>query len=162
MCAALSLVAAQSFAGDYHFGVDLVCSDCHVMHYSQSHGDTLNAYFTPIAGGPHEFLLRNDVNDLCLSCHDGQAFAPDVLEDHSGGFVRQAGGLNLVGGVGDYAAIHGHSLGSTDVAPGSSPAWSNPAGLNCADCHAPHGRAAGLPTGSPEAARGGYRNRSAA
>jgi hypothetical protein len=36
----LGLVAMASlcFAGDFHYGINLICSDCHVMHYSQSHG----------------------------------------------------------------------------------------------------------------------------
>ncbi|MEK7347802.1 MAG: hypothetical protein AABZ94_02925, partial [Candidatus Eisenbacteria bacterium] len=29
--------AATATAGDYHTGASLVCSDCHVAHYSQSH-----------------------------------------------------------------------------------------------------------------------------
>src|SRR5215510_9516074 len=128
VCAAVSLVASQGFAGDYHFGVDLICSDCHVMHYSQSHGTNPDGsgLFTPLAGGPHEFLLRNDINDLCLSCHEGQTFAPDVFETNTNSYVRQAGALNMVGGSADYPPTTGHTLGSTAVAPGSSPAWSDP------------------------------------
>lgn len=152
----LALVAGTAFAGDYHMGQSLICADCHVMHYSQTHGNNPNGsgIFTPLgASGPYEFLLRNDVNDLCLSCHDNQAFAPDVFESHGNGYLRQAGALNEVGGNGLYPPATGHTLGSTDVAPGSSPAWSNPAGLECVNCHSPHGRAAsGLPT------NGGYRN----
>lgn len=147
--------AAVASAGDYHFGVDLICSDCHVMHYSQSHGTNPNGtgISTPLANGPHEYLLRNDINDLCLSCHDGQAFAPDVFQAHSNGYVRQAGALNEVGGVSPYFAADGHTLNSTAVAPGSNPAWSDADGLKCTDCHSPHGRA---PSGFP--AQGGYRN----
>jgi hypothetical protein len=147
--------AGVAFAGDYHFGVDLICSDCHVMHYSQSHGTNPNGtgIFVAPSNGPHEYLLRNDVNDLCLSCHDGQGFAPDVFESHANGYVRQAGALNEVGGNGQYPPSTGHTLNSTDVAPGSNPAWSNPDGLNCVNCHSPHGRAQ---SGSP--AYGGYRN----
>jgi hypothetical protein len=156
-CLVLGLLAmaVPSFAGDFHSGINLICSDCHVMHASQSHGYNPNGSgtFTPLGAAPVEFLLRNDINDLCLSCHDGQAWAPDVMEAHSNGYVRQAGALNVVGGNGLYPPATGHTLGSTEVAPGSSPAWSNPAGLQCTDCHAAHGRAA---TGTP--ANGGYRN----
>ena len=156
---ALSLVASLSFAGDYHFGVTLICSDCHVMHYSQSHGYNANGSgnFAALgAGGPYGFLLRNDVNDLCNSCHDGQVWAPDVVEANSGPVSnRQAGALNVVGGNGQYPPATGHTLGSTAVAPGSNPAWSNPQGLNCADCHAVHGRANNLPA---TITNGGYRN----
>ncbi len=155
LVASLAL-ASFAFAGDFHFGASLVCSDCHVMHASQQHGYNPNGTgnFSPIgANGPYEFLLRNDVNELCLSCHDGQAWAPDVFETHANGYVRQAGALNEEGGNGLYPPSAGHTLNSTSVAPGSSPAWSNPNGLNCADCHAVHGRVA---TGTP--APGGYRN----
>lgn len=151
----MALVAGTAFAGDYHVLQKLICSDCHTMHYSQSHGTNPNGtgIFTPLGGaGPYEFLLRNDINDLCLSCHDGQAFAPDVFESHSNGYLRQAGALNEVGGNGLYPPTTGHTLGSTAQAPGSNPAWSNPTGLECADCHNPHGSTTGyrnLRAGSP-------------
>ena len=155
MAAALSLVASLSFAGDYHFGVDLICSDCHVMHASQSHGYNPNGsgnYTVP--DGTHHFLLRKDINDLCLSCHDGQAWAPDVFEANFNSYVRQAGGLNEVGGNGFYPPATGHTLGSADPAPGGT--WSNPDGLSCVNCHAPHGRTKG--NLGAFAAQGGYRN----
>ena len=137
----LVIAAIPAYAGDYHKGVNLVCSDCHVMHYSQQHGYNANGggVTTPLANGPHEFLLRNDINDLCLSCHDGQSFAPDVLGAHGNGYVRQAGALNEVGGAAPYYEADGHTLGSTDVAPGSNPPWNDAEGLQCTDCHAPHG-----------------------
>ena len=28
-------MASWSFAGDYHSGINLICTDCHVMHFSQ-------------------------------------------------------------------------------------------------------------------------------
>jgi predicted CXXCH cytochrome family protein len=139
---AVVALASLSYAGDYHAGINLVCQDCHVMHYSQQHGynaDGTGNHTALGAGGPNEFMLRNDVNDLCLSCHDGQAWAPDVFESHSNGYVRQAGALNEVGGNASYPPTSGHTLGSTDVAPGSNPPWSNPNGLECVDCHAAHG-----------------------
>jgi len=139
---ALAAMASVSAAGDFHHGSTLICSDCHVMHYSQSHGYNADGTgsTTPLgAGGPFEFLLRNDINDLCLSCHNGQSWAPDVLEAHGNGYVRQAGALNEVGGGGLYPPTADHTLGSTDVAPGSDPAWNNADGLECTDCHAAHG-----------------------
>ena len=153
---AVATWSSGAVAGDYHYSTDLVCSDCHVMHYSQQHGYNPDGtgLFTPLGGaGPHHYLLRNDINDLCLSCHDGQGWAPDVLEAHGNGYVRQAGALNEEGGNGLYPPTTGHTLNTTDTAPGSSPAWNNPDGLNCTDCHAPHGRADGGVT-----APGGYRN----
>ncbi len=150
---ALVVVAAGPvMAGDYHYGINLICQDCHVMHYSQQHGYNPNGSgnFTALgAGGPYEYLLRNDINDLCLSCHNGQGFAPDVFEAHGNGYVREAGGLNEVGGDGQYPPPTGHTLGATDVAPGGT--FTNAEGLDCADCHAVHGRST-LP------APGSYRN----
>jgi hypothetical protein len=137
---AMAGLPAVALAGDFHNGSTLMCSDCHVMHYSQQHGynpDGSGIWVQPNAG-PHAFLLRNDVNALCLSCHDGNAWAPDVLESHANGYVRQAGALNEVGSVAPYPETTGHTLGSTDVAPGGT--WSDPVdGVTCVSCHRPHG-----------------------
>lgn len=145
VCVAVLALASTAFAGDYHSGTSLLCYDCHVMHYSQSHGYNANGsgIFTPLNGGPHEFLLRDDVNNLCLACHEGQNFAPDVFEANTQSYVRQAGALNEEGGNGLYPPTTGHSLNSTAIAPGSNPPWSDPNGLNCANCHSVHGGNAG-------------------
>jgi hypothetical protein len=153
---AVAAVAGLSWAGDYHYNQDLVCTDCHTMHFSQQHGynpDGSGNFAVPGGAGPHTYLLRNDVNDLCLSCHNGQTFAPDVFEANTNSYTRQGGALNEAGGSADYPEATGHTLGSTATAPGSSPAWSNPIGLECTDCHSGHGR-----TSSGTAAPGGYRN----
>jgi hypothetical protein len=137
---AVVAMTSVSFAGDYHSGSSLICSDCHVMHYSQSHGYNANGsgIFTPLgAGGPFHYLLRDDINDLCLACHDNQTWAPDVFEGHGNGYVRSGGALNELGGNGLYPEATGHTLNSTAVAPGGT--WSNPDGLNCTNCHSPHG-----------------------
>jgi hypothetical protein len=150
-------LASLAFAGDFHSGITLVCQDCHVMHGSQEHGyeaDGTGNFTQPGGSAPYHYLLRNDVNELCLSCHNGQAWAPDVFEAHSNGYVRQAGALNEEGGNGLYPPATGHTLNSTDVAPGSNPAWSNPDGLNCANCHAVHG--SGM--GANWAGAGSFRN----
>jgi len=138
--AALVLMwAGSAAAGDYHTTTTLICSDCHVMHYSQSHGynDDGGGFSTPLGGGPHEYLLRNEVNELCLTCHDNQTFAPDVFEEGTGGYVREAGALNDEASTGNYHPADGHTLGSTDVAPGGT--WTSAEGLECASCHNPHG-----------------------
>jgi len=141
LCALLlvAFLPLLAVAGDYHTGSTLVCSDCHVMHYSQSHGYNADGTgsFTPLGGsGPYEYLLRNDVNDLCLTCHDGSSYAPDVLGVNTNSYVREAGALNRLG---DGTEATGHTLDATTTAPGSSPAWNNPDGLECVDCHQPHG-----------------------
>lgn len=144
------LVPMAAMAGHYHRQATLVCSDCHTMHFSQQHGymdaDSTLGYgsqfpggFTPLGGaGPHPYLLRNEVNDLCLTCHDGQTFAPDVLGANTNSYARAAGALNHIGD-GVVAEQTGHTLGSTDPAPGSTPAWSSAVGLECTNCHFPHG-----------------------
>ena len=146
------LVPMAAMAGDYHRSATLVCSDCHTMHFSQQHGymgaDSLLGVgssfpggFTPLGGaGPHKYLLRNEVNELCLTCHDGQTFAPDVLGANTNGYVRMAGALNsLVDGL--VVQQTGHTLGTEDPAPGSNPEWAAAEGLECANCHFPHGSA---------------------
>jgi hypothetical protein len=139
--ALIVLAAPVLIAGDYHYGSSLVCQECHVMHFSQSHGYNPNGggITTPLSlTGPHEYLLRNEVNALCLACHDGAGAYPDVLEDPSITIVRQGGALNQ-DGASPYFIQTGHTLDSTDVAMGSDPPWSNSDGFNCTDCHEPHG-----------------------
>src|SRR5574341_454284 len=87
----LGMVAAAA-AGDYHYGTTLICSDCHVMHFSQTHGynNDGGGTFTPLGSTPEHHLLRDEVNKLCLNCHDGQAFAPDVYATNTGTHNRQA------------------------------------------------------------------------
>jgi hypothetical protein len=65
---AVAGLSTLAFAGDFHHGTSLVCSDCHVMHFSQQHGYNADGTgnFTPLGSGPNHALLRDDVNDLCL------------------------------------------------------------------------------------------------
>ncbi len=140
--AAMALLVGTAMAGDYHSGTALNCAECHVMHYSQTHGynsDGTGNTTTLGSTGPYHYLLRNEINALCLSCHDGQTFAPDVLATNGGNLPtngRQAGALNR-DNVAPYFNATGHTLGSTDIAPGGT--FSNPDGLNCIDCHHQHG-----------------------
>jgi hypothetical protein len=120
------------------------------MHFSQSHGYNANGSGSFVQLGTFGYspaLLRNSVNDLCLSCHDGNVTAPDVLGTiNSGsepGIVRTAGYLSRYGSGG---ANHvGHVLDSLDFAPGSQPSWNSEVengpgrGLDCVNCHDPHG-----------------------
>ncbi|MEW6746472.1 MAG: hypothetical protein AB1486_27340 [Planctomycetota bacterium] len=149
LCVSLAGLAS---AGDYHKDGTLRCSQCHIMHYSQQHGYEPGGggfYLQPGAGGPFHFLLRDEVNDLCLACHDQNGIAPDVLGQSNGGNgptdVRLAGYLNRLGIEGLEPT--GHTLDTLDEAPGSDPAWKpeddNGAGhgLNCINCHHQHGYA---------------------
>jgi len=155
------LLANLASAGDYHKNGTLYCSQCHVMHFSQSHGYNPDGsgFFTPLGGAlPHEALLRDEVNNLCLSCHDNNGFAPDVLgpsnTGNEPGDVRLAGYLNRLGVASSGNAADGHTLDSTATAPGSNPAWSDAEGLKCTDCHHQHGSGGtGHPAGGQQ-----YRN----
>lgn len=153
---ALALLALNpsANAGDYHRNGNLLCAQCHIMHYSQSHGYNPNGggfFLTPGAGGPFGYLLRDEVNNLCLACHDQAGIAPDVLGAANGGNaptdVRLAGYLNRLGIEGQPAT--GHTLDALDTAPGSDPPWkpeddNGPGeGLNCINCHHQHGFAGG-------------------
>ena len=164
--AALAILAAAAlpaFAGEYHSGANLECYDCHTPHHSMQHNwDGTNPVpTTPApngnwlgAGGPTNYLLKLPANQLCLACHDGQTFAPDVLADNSNASPsqgRNAGALNELGNpINGYLDWMGHSLGSTVTPPGFNPAavgapptWYNAAnGLECINCHAQHGPAA--------------------
>jgi len=160
--AGLALWAGAAEAGLYHSGGTLVCMDCHTMHYSQAHdyqGNPMAPGGAPKpgggwlgTGGPFNYLLRASANTLCLSCHDGQGFAPDVFAANSNvapSQGREAGALNdpVVGAP--YETWKGHTLESTDQPPGwdpasvgLSPTWYDYAGgLECISCHAQHGPA---------------------
>ena len=143
----LSLSARGSLRpGQYHDGATLLCGECHVMHGSTAPDASSDGPRRALDLQSAGVLLKKDVNELCLTCHDDSAVAADVLGANRGsqpGAVRQAGFLNHVTGSG--RELTGHTLGSLDAAPGSSPTWrpedeNGPGqGLDCTNCHAPHG-----------------------
>jgi hypothetical protein len=152
--AAIAALAATASAGDYHKNGNLLCAQCHVMHFSQQHGfnpaSPASGFFALNPGGPHEYLLRDEINDLCLACHDQSGFGPDVLGANGGNSptdVRLAGYLNRLGIEGLEPT--GHTLDSLAAAPGSTTGWKpedeNGAGkgLNCTNCHHQHAFAGG-------------------
>lgn len=128
-------IATSAYAGDFHRAGALVCSDCHVMHYSETHAYTGEIGPDPLLapGGPFPYLLKNAQSQLCLACHDGRSDAPDVRGPNTGAYLRAAGQLNVSG---DGAEDTGHTIGSSAVPPGGT--WNNP-GLQCQHCHATHG-----------------------
>jgi hypothetical protein len=119
------------------------------MHGQQQHNyePDGSGFSAPAVGGsgPYTFLLRNEINELCLTCHDGKSWAPDVLELNAASGstpVRAAGALNEVGSSGpDYYEVNGHTLGYTGPVPGATSWQPDPThGLTCVDCHSQHGR----------------------
>jgi hypothetical protein len=126
-------------AGDFHVGPTLICSDCHTMHFSEAHTLT-GAIPEPGSLGayPQPALLRHAAAELCLSCHDGKTYAPDVYGDHGNAYVRAAGQLSKMSDP-EATRARGHTIGDTRTAPGGS--WSSPVGLRCQHCHASHGNA---------------------
>ncbi len=155
----LALLPLGGFSGEWHSGTNNVCYDCHTMHFSQTHNWDGSAPVSMVAqqngnwlgaSGPNQFLLKAPANQLCLACHDGQTFAPDVLGANSNASPsqgRQAGALNTAALGAPYDQWKGHTLDSTATPPGWNPAavaapptWYNAAGgLECISCHAQHG-----------------------
>src|SRR3990172_75083 len=146
----------------------LICYDCHTMHSSDGKGFTAADPYNDgrgffIAKGtdgtlpPDGFLLKGTVSGVCLACHDGQIFAPDVMNGNTnvGSYDkgRSAGALNDASGTDGYQAYMGHSIGNTDDPPGYNAGadlsnWYNnkydTLGLQCISCHYQHGRIGGF------------------
>jgi hypothetical protein len=143
-----SVVLAQTppnYNTNYHTGQTLQCTDCHIMHGQNSHSYPWMGVQPPaVVGGPHEYLLRAEPNELCLGCHNGSALAPDVLGTATDGSTRRMGGALNASSHGyntsteGYEDGDGHTLWSTAVAPGGT--WQDADhGLECVHCHAQHG-----------------------
>jgi hypothetical protein len=150
--AILALAAFPVLAGEWHTGQSNLCADCHTMHNSMAHTWTGTGAVTvgtpsadgnwvgPVGPGGNYLLKAQDPNELCLECHDGKAFAPDVLGANSAGGAtnRSAGYLN---NTGNGAAHNGHTLGAIGTAPGGTFVTDPTHGLECINCHTQHGRA---------------------
>lgn len=153
---AMAALANAAMAGDYHVGRLLVCADCHTPHASMQHGYGSDADTTGVPTTPYPYLLRGGetVSNTCLNCHDSKAGIPDVLQAPTDVTTngRSAGALNVPTGgmhgkttVAPYSEGDGHTLWSTRTPPGYvAPADPDPPlvsteGLECSDCHHPHG-----------------------
>lgn len=173
--AALGLTAAPALAGEWHAGENNMCTDCHTMHFSQTHNwdGTTPVSQTPAEGGnwlgatgPNHYLLKLPANQLCKACHDGQAFAPDVVGTNFNAAPtqgRSAGALNELALGAPYESFKGHTLDSTDAPPGYNPAavgvsptfYDPTGGLECINCHLQHGSPASYRNLGPRGAAGG-------
>jgi len=138
-----AIAAPGTRAGEFHMGMQLVCSDCHTLHASER-GQVFAAV---------EHLLKSTSEvALCLSCHDGSdPRAPDIVaggtasnpsESVSTGYASRYGSSAGFFQA-DYAAEPNpaaHDLFSVGnvIAPLSS-SYSRQGGLRCSTCHDVHG-----------------------
>lgn len=153
-----ALVALPAMGGEWHSGANNLCTDCHTMHFSMQHNwdGSTPVPTTPAADGnwlgatgPNHYLLKLPANELCLTCHNGQSFAPDVFElnfNASPTAGRMAGALNNLTSAAPYETYKGHTLDTTDLPPGYDPGSIGPGNpypagtqLECINCHAQHG-----------------------
>lgn len=124
-------MCAFAYAGEYHYGNTLNCSDCHASHASLTHNQTgapLNWSPTPAS----HLTKGETVTKMCLACHDNQPGIPDVLGvDVNNPTERYDGSERAAGQFSDTNSDNwkGHNLpGQGTQGPGE-----------CTACHDPHG-----------------------
>jgi len=150
---AVLMAGGAALAGDYHIGADLHCTDCHIMHAGKD-----GTYYG--TGGPSDptgyanLLKASSTNALCNSCHDGtDTTAPDIVASGTAGSPNDTLGIayasvykNSAGYFqSDYSTVQSgkaHDLYAGAALTAVQGTWqSAAAGMNCGDCHDPHGTA---------------------
>lgn len=156
LAAAIALSYGTAYAGMYHAGAANICADCHTMHGSMAHDYAGNATVSatpkafadgswlPSSGVPADYLLKGSETGVCVACHDGQNWAPDVVDANANAYSRSAGFIPATAG-------NGHTMGFSGTAPGGS---FLAASFTCVDCHSPHGKAAAFRNLNPYALYG--------
>ncbi|MFQ6098355.1 MAG: cytochrome c3 family protein [Armatimonadota bacterium] len=148
----LVVAATMCLAGDYHQGADLHCSDCHIMHASKD-GATYGGGMPNPAGYSH-LLKASSTNALCMTCHDGgDPTAPDIVATGSAAAPNDTLGIaytskykNSAGFFqSDWSSVQSglaHDLYASSTLTAIQGTWTSGAsGMDCADCHDPHGTA---------------------
>jgi len=135
------LYGTCAFAGGYHGGVKLSCSQCHIMH-STNNGTLYNG------GTGFPGLLKGSINQTCLSCHDstsrdcvssGTATTPnDTLSVIYPSVYKNSGGY-FQSDWATTASPFGHDIGPNQVTAIQGSWTSRSFGMACTDCHDPHG-----------------------
>ncbi len=111
------------------------CADCHSTHY---------------ATGSFMLLRANSREAACDYCHGGGGGSTiNIMMDNE--YKTMTADFDYADGVavvdGSSGAGTGHTLGYTGNAPTDiKPAYSQPKGLACFDCHSPHGSSARILT----------------
>jgi predicted CXXCH cytochrome family protein len=131
VAAALLLPGSRgAWAGDWHQGALLLCTDCHTSHNS-ANGAPMRYDASPAL--TTNLLRGADQITLCLACHDGsQPGAPDVLAP-VGYTGNPAGGMFASR---DGSTGRGHLLLATAQ---QVPLGSKQITLTCSSCHDAHG-----------------------
>jgi len=129
-------VAPVILAGEWHFGANAQCSDCHTQHNS-ANGLPMRTDNNPTPAP--KLLLRDTPLNLCLSCHDGASpAAPDVVAPVSYVAESAAGSFADIGGTPvNPSSSYGHHLNTPS--PVIPPGGTVPMILTCTTCHDPHG-----------------------
>lgn len=150
------LLCARAYAqvppgSKFHEPGNLICSQCHTVHYSEDGTKPALAE----SGGPFKALLLYDcATDLCLSCHDTAganatfAWNGSVPPKVKGTVANELPAGNFSYSYADGHKGHNPDEGDTEptliVAPGGTYPKTS---LMCTSCHGPHGATSGVTPG---------------